>query len=403
MRTAASLLACALLGVPLIAGSASVRAEGAVNQVDLIPTERAAWSPKNLGIGVTSMLGGWNYWYTVREISVETVPSNADLRLYYIRSNFQKRFEQSHTPALVKIPPRVDMTYKDAVKFHAIADGYLAQEVSYDAQKVPDHVVLQLHVLPNSLVSLSHTELAGRTSLTMRTTEQPDVRMSKNTSLKGFQIALTKTAVKLEGKPPAGGGHVTGLAALQLGEDAIIRVETDAGDLEVRSRQSFDAVQSQYVYVFDIVPPGTAAPSDGQVRARLDALAFAPDANCDDRFAAVLREKLGDAALTDAFRPSGELTDMYQRQAMLRLGRYHEGTVKTDTGETLRTGSSLELALAMQSAARVKGYLALLAALAQSEPQPADALRTLIAPTLSPADFSPVYDAGQAARRDCHR
>jgi len=77
--------------------------------------------------------------------------------------------------------------------------------------------------------------------------------------------------------------------------------------------------------------------------------------------------------------------------------------VKTDTGETLRTGSSLELALAMQSAARVKGYLALLAALAQSEPQPADALRTLIAPTLSPGDFSPVYDAGQAARRDCHR
>jgi len=380
-----------------------VRAEGAVNQVDLIPTERAAWSPKNLGIGVTSMLGGWNYWYTVREISVETVPTNADLRLYYIRSNFQKRFEQSHTPALVKIPPRVDMTYKDAVKFHAIADGYLAQEVSYDAQKVPDHVVLQLQVLPNSLVSLSHTELAGRTSLTMRTTEQPDVRMSKNTSLKGFQIALTKTAVKLAGKPPAGGGHVTGLAAIQLGEDAVVRVETDAGDLEVRSRQSFDAVQSQYVYVFDIVPPGTAAPSDGQVRARLDALGFTPDANCDDRFAAVLREKLGDAALTDAFRPSGELTDMYQREAMLRLGRYHEGTVKTDTGETLRTGSSLELALAMQSAARVKGYLALLAALAQSEPQPADALRTLIAPTLSPADFSPVYDAGQAARRDCHR
>jgi len=73
----------------------------------------------------------------------------------------------------------------------------------------------------------------------MRTTEQPDVRMSKNTRSRAFQIALTKTAVKLEGKPPAGGGHVTGLAALQLGEDAIIRVETDAGDLEVRSRQSF--------------------------------------------------------------------------------------------------------------------------------------------------------------------
>ena len=380
-----------------------MRAEGTVNKIDLIPTERASWSPKNLGIGLTSVLGGWNYWYAEREVSVETVPATADLRCYYIRSNFQKRFEQSQSPALVKLPPRVDMTYKDAVKFSAIADGYLAQEVSYDAQKVPDHVVLQLQVLPNSLVFLGHTELAGRTSLILRTTQQPDVRMSKNTSLKGFQIALTKTAVKLEGKPPAGGGHVAGLAAIQLGEDAIVRVETDAGDLEVRSRQSYDAVQQQYVYVFDIVPPGTVAPSDGQVRARFDALSFNPDASCDDRFAAVLREKLGDAQLADAFRPSGELTDMYQREAMLRLGRFHEGTVKTDTGDTLHTGSSLELALAMQSAARVKGYLALLGAFAQSEPQPADALRTLIAPALSSGDFAPAYDAAQAARKDCHR
>jgi hypothetical protein len=403
MRTVPTLFACVLLGVPLIAGSASVRAEDTVNHVDLIPAERAAWSPKNLGIGLSSVLGGWNYWYAEREISVETVPSDAHLRLYYIRSNFQKRFEESRSPALVKIPPRVDMTYKDAVKFHAITDGYLAQEVSYDAQKVPDHVVLQLQVLPNSLVFLGHTELAGRTSLTLRTTEQPDVRMSKNTSLKGFQIALTKTAVKLEGKPPTAGGHLTGIDAIQLGEDSIVRVGTDSNDLEVRSRQSFDAVQQQYVYVFDIVPPGSAAPTEGQIRAQLDALSFSPDATCDDRFASALREKLGDAELADAFRPSGELADLYRREAMLRLGRFQQGTVRTDTGETLRTGSSLELALAMQSAARVKGYLALLGAFARTESQPADTLRTLVAPTRSSAEFAPAYEAAETARKDCHR
>ncbi|MFI5316786.1 MAG: hypothetical protein ACHQ6T_13890, partial [Myxococcota bacterium] len=295
-----------------------------------------------------------------------------------------------------------DMTYKDAVKFHAIADGYLAQEVSYDAQKVPDHVVLQLEVLPNSLVFLGHTELAGRTSLILRTTQPPDVRMSKNTSIRGFQIALTKTALKLDGKPQ-GGGHVTGLDAIQLGEDAIVRVETDAQDLEVRSRQSYDAVQQQHVYVFDIVQPGTAAPSDGQIRARLDALAFTPDASCDDRFSAALRERIGDASLADAFRPSGELSDTYRREAMLRLGRFQQGTVHTDTGETLRTGSSLELALAMQSAARVKGYLALLGAFARTEPEPENALRSLIAPAQSSADFAPAYQAAEAARKDCHR
>jgi hypothetical protein len=171
----------------------------------------------------------------------------------------------------------------------------------------------------------------------------------------------------------------------------------------VRSRQTYDAIQSQHVYVFDIVAPGTAAPSDGQIRARLDSLPWAPDERCDDRFGQVLREKIGDAELADAFRPSGELTDVYRKEAMLRLGRYHEGTVKTDAGETLRTGSPLELALALQSAPRVKGYLALLGALARTEPAPADALRTLVAPTRTSADFAPTFSAAEATRQDCHR
>ena len=391
-----------LLCIPLVAGTASVRADGAPNKVDLIPTERAAWSPKNVGIGVSSLFGGWGYWYTEREISVETVPAVADLDLYYIRSNFQKRFERTQSPAIVKLPARADMTYKDAVKFHAIANGYLAEEQSYDAQKVPDKVVIQLHVLPNSLVFLGHTEFAGRTSLTLRTTEQPEVRMSKNTSVQGFQIALTRTAVKLEGKPPGPGGHIAGVDALQVAEDAILRVQTDSPDLEVRSRQIFDAVQGQYVYVFDIVAPGSRAPTDQQVRARLEGLPFAPS-SCDDRYASVLREKLGDAELADAFRPSGELADLYRREAMLRLGRFHEGTVQTDSGETLHTGSSLELALAMQSAPRVKGFLALLGALARSEPVPADGMRTLVAPGRSPADFAQIYAAAESTRSDCHR
>ena len=406
MRTGPSLLACVLLGIPLVAGSASVRAEnsaGTLNHVDLIPTESAAWSPKNIGIGVTSVLGGWNYWYAKREIQVETVPSNASLKLYYIRSNFQKAFEQSTSPALVKIPPRVDMTYKDAVRFSAMADGYLAQDLSWDAQKVPDKVVIQLQVLPNALVFLGHTEFGGRTSLTLKTTEQPDVRMSKNTSVRGFQIALTKTAVKVEAKSQKGSGHVTAIDAIQVGEDTMIRVETDSPDVEVRSRQGYDAVSSQHVYTFDVVAPGTAAPSDGQIRARLDSLPFAPDEHCDDRYGAVLREKIGDAELADAFRPSGELTDLYRKEAMLRLGRSNQGSVRTDAGETLRTGNPLELALALQSAPRVKGYLALLGALARTEPAPSDALRSLVAPAQSSAEFGPTWDAAEAARKDCHR
>lgn len=403
MRTASSLLGCTALLASLVAGAMRVRAEGtAPNNIDLIPTERAAWTPKNMAIGVTSVLGGWKYWYEDRKITVETVPAEAELSLYYLRSNFQKKFERTESPAIVTLPPRVDMTERDAVKFHAFANGYLAGEESYDAQKVPDKVVITLHALPNNLVFLGHTELAGRTSLVMRTTEQPEVRLSKNTSLVGFQVALTKTAVKLEGKPPKGGGHLASLEALQIGEDAIVRVGTDASDVEVRSRQSFDPVQQQYVYVFDIVPKGAVAPSDGQIRAQLEALPFAPGA-CDERYAAVLRDKVGDAELADALRPSGELADLYRREAMLRLGRFKEGTVRTDAGETLHTGNPLELALAMQSAARVDGYLALLGALARSEPQPANALRSLVAPARSPEEFEPIYAEVETARKSCHR
>ena len=403
MRTARSPLGCAALVFSLVAGAWLVRAEGAPHDVELIPTERAAWTPKNMAIGVTSVLGGWKYWYEDRKIAVETVPAEAELSLYYLRSNFQKRFERAESPAVVTLPPRVDMTERDAVKFHAFANGYLAEERSFEAQKVPDKVVIELHALPNNLVFLGHTELAGRTSLIMRTTEQPEVRMSKNTSLVGFQVALTKTAMKLEGKPPKGGGHVASLDAVQVGEDAIVRIGTDAADLEVRSKQSFDPVRQQYVYVFDIVSPGATAPSDAQIRAQLDALAFAPNTGCDQRYAAVLREQVGDSELADAFRPSGELADLYRREAMMRLGRFQEGTVKTDAGETLHTGSSLELALALQSAPRVDGYLALLGAFARSEPQPDNALRSLVAPARSPADFEPIYAAAESARKDCHR
>ena len=402
MRTARSLLGCAAVLIPLVAGAIFVRAESAPHEVDLVPNERAAWTPKNMAIGVSSVLGGWKYWYEDRKIQVETVPAEAELSLYYLRSNFQKKFERAESPATVTLPPRVDMTERDAVKFHAFANGYLAAEQSFDAQKVPDRVVLELHALPNNLVFMGHTELAGRTTLTIRTTEQPEVRMSKNTSLVGFQIALTKTAMKLEGKPPTGGGHLKSLDAVQVGEDAIVRVGTDAGNLEVRSKQSFDPVRQQYAYVFDIVTPGAVAPSDAQIRATLDGLPFTPSA-CDQRYAAVLRDKVGDAELADAFRPSGELADLYRKEAMMRLGRFQQGTVKTDAGETLHTGSSLELALAMQSAARVDGYLALLGALARSEPQPANALRSLVAPGRTPDDFDPIYDAAENARKDCHR
>lgn len=402
MKTAGLLLAFALLCLPLAAVSAGPSGDGSSpGVVDLIPTDRAAWTPKNVFVGVSTMFGGYNYWYAERVVQVETVPPDAVLGLYYLRQNFQKRFVQAQAPTSVKLPPRADTTPKDAVKFHATANGYLAQDLSFDSRDVPDRVTITLHALPNSLVFLGQTSFAGRTSITLRTTEQPEVRLTKSARTNGFTMALSKTALKLDGPVSGSGARLKSIDATQVGEDAMVRVETDAPDIEVRSKQSFDPVSSNYVSVFDLVRPGTTAPSDAEIRAAVESVPFSPDADCDARYAAVLRAKVGDSAIADAFRPSGEIADLYRREAMLRLGRFKQGTVRTEAGETLHTGNPLELALAMQSAGTVDGYLALLGALARTESSPAESLRTLVAPQLSAAEFAPVVEAADAAR--CHR
>ncbi len=403
MRTAGILFASVLLCSPLVAVSAAPPQDAVPKVVDLIPAERAAWTPKNVLVGISGVFGGWSYWYAERTIEVETVPPDAVLGLYYLRQNFQKRFERTAAPATVLLPARADTTGKDAVRIHATANGYLAKDVSFDSRDVPKRVTITLSALPNSLVFLGQTSFAGRTTLTLRTTEQPEVRLSKTSRSSGFTIALTRTALKLEGTVSGTGARLKSIDATQVGEDAVVRVETDGPDVEVRSKQSFDPVSSQYLSVFDLVRPGTTAPSDAEIRARLESVSFAPNTACDARYAEVLRARLGEAAIADALRASGGITDLYRREAMLRLGRFRDGAVRTEAGETLRTGSSLELALALQSAATVDGYLSLLGALARSEPQPVDALRSLVAPQLPAAEFAPVYQAAEDARAACHR
>ena len=82
---------------------------------------------------------------------------------------------------------------------------------------------------------------------------------------------------------------------------------------------------------------------------------------------------------------------------MKRLGRLERGSVKTLSGESLRTGSPLELEMALQTGAQVKGYLGLLGAFARTQPDPALALRSLIAPELPADEFAPIYAEAEAA------
>lgn len=383
--------------VCLLTGSASGQGEVPLEDVDLIP-ERAAWGLRNVGVGFASFLGGWRYWYGERATVIRTVPAETQLGLYYIRSNFQKRYERVPAPARVSLPARVHTTEKDAVRIRVFADGYLVKELSYTSRALPDELLVELDPLPNNLVFFGHTHLANRTTLTLRTSEEPDLRINKRRGAPGFNLALAKTANKLDADFALRGGHVERLAVAQVGEDLVAGVALTDPDLEVRSKSRHDRVRNEFVYILDIVKKGQRAPSHAQIAERLATLPHDYERACNDRFEAALRDGLDPEDVARAFRANGGIGDLLRRQAMIQLGRRAQGRVRTRGGDQFRTGSPIELELALQAAAEVRGYFALLDSLARDEGDAPIALRSLIAPELSPDEFEPIY---AAARRAC--
>ena len=73
-----------------------------VATIDLVPKDAPKWSPNNLFAPITGFFyGGPGYWYDRRVVEIETTPPGAVLDLFYVRRNFQKRYEQSDAPTRV--------------------------------------------------------------------------------------------------------------------------------------------------------------------------------------------------------------------------------------------------------------------------------------------------------------
>jgi hypothetical protein len=189
----------------------------------------------------------------------------------------------------------------------------------------------------------------------------------------------------------------------QIGEDLIVRVETIDPEVEVRSKSSYDAIREEHLFVLDLTKAGTTTHTPAQIRRDIARVEFSPSDPCEAKFEGALREVLEPERLARAFRNSGTHAHLYQREAMLARGRLDHGQVRTLEGERFRTGSSLELEVALQSGPRIEGYLALLGAYARSQKEPATVLRSLIAPDLSAAAFEPLHGAAEAERRECRR
>lgn len=396
MRATAALLVCLLLapGVP-----ATERRD----EIDLVPEEPANWTPANLLIAFTALLGGWSYWYGERYLTVETVPSGALLRCYYIRANFQKRFETGTAPARLRLPQRAQTTRRDHVTIRVSADGYASKEVTVGARLRDSRLVIRLDPLPNALVSLGHAHIANRSTLTLVTTEEPEIRVSRLRASNGFLLTLTRTASKLETPPAFSGGHVRTVEVSQVGEDLLLRVATSSAGLELRSRQSYDAVRKRHFSVLDLVPEGELAPTPEEIRRRIEVAGARPPDRCSLVFEDSLREKLDAAGTARRYRTAATLATLYRYEAMRQLGHRARGRVEMLDGRSLRTGSPLELELALQRSLEVKGYLALLDAVSRREPEPELVLRSLVAPALSARIFHAAYVAAEAARRACLR
>jgi hypothetical protein len=402
LPTARRSLALISLSLLVLAGAASAET------IRLIPDDRAGFRGRNLFAWLRP-----GYSYGERHIDVTTTPPGATLDLFYVRSNFQKRYEQSAAPVRVVLPRRVEAGPRDAVNIRAFIDGYRQQEVSIRISSLQDDVHIDLEPLPNRLEAVSHTYLAGRASLAFLTKEALTVQVQEVEG--GFRVILSETA-----RGPELGAAFEGLRspllksveALQLGEDLLVRATlpprvsvAKGGDYQLRRRQSRDELRNLWVYHVDMVPGDGGAAAVTRARGALAEIGAGDVSGCTRRFDDGLRESLEPAALARALAPRGSFTDPYLRTAMKRLGEVSPGgRIPMRDGSSLDPASAIELTAAMSQPADALGYLALLRSFV-SRLEPAadrgDTLRGLVAPEVDPTSWAAISEGAERSERQC--
>jgi hypothetical protein len=391
----------ALVLLPFVLALAAATAS--VPTVDMVPEDRASWRPRNL---FAWLRPGHNF--DERSILVETSPADAMLDLFYVRSNFQKRYEQTEAPARVLLPPRVDAGPRDALVVRAFREGFRQKEVSVRIQSNQDHVVLALEPLPNTLIAASHVYLAGRASLAFLAKESLTVRVQNGDE--GFNVILAETALAKEVEPALAGMTsplVRSVESLQLGEDLLVQVEMppqQRAAYELRSRQMRDELRDLYVYSVELIPNDGGVESVRRAREALARIKASDTTGCARAFDDALRQQLDPAALARALAPRGAFTDPYLRAAMKRLAEVSPGERIEMTDGSSYTGSSLELAAAMSQAAQARGYLALLRAFVRELEVPAnrlDTLRGLVAPESGAQAFADEFANAERRESSC--
>ena len=374
----------------------------AEQRIELIPDERAGWSPSSLFTFARPD------YHSERTLRIETTPPGAKLDLFYVRAGFQKRYEKAEsTPVTVVLPTRAAAGKRDRVEIRAVADGYRLESVSVPVRSSQNAVMIDLRPLDNTLAAVSHIYFADRASLTFLTKAPAQVRLQKGAE--GFTIVLGQTAEDARAAAVLAGVHNPYIAKIesnQLGEDLLVQVKLapglDANALGSRSRESRDDARGLNRYTIDFNPSGAA--SVDRARNALGQLGAGDVSGCSARFDEALRNRLDPTELSRALAPRGEFTDPYVRTALRRLGEVSGGTIHMEDGTSYRASVPLELSAAASQAASAKGFLALLRAWVRTLEAPEQreaALRSLVAPELDPAKFTSALGAADAAERSC--
>lgn len=400
----------AAVGVPWAGAEEEVVEEvEEVEVIDMSPADRVGWSLRNVVAPLTSIFrGGPSYYYKQREIQVDTTPSGGWVDLFYVRSSFQKRFEQAQAPVTVLLPPRIHAGKRDSLTIRAFREGFRQKSVTIPMASRRDRVVINLEPLPNLLKAVGHRYFAGRSTLVFMTTESPTFRVQEKTG--GFTLILSETAKTAEAAASISGVNspmLKGAKSQQLGEDLVVKVQF-RGDLEVelRSKLEHDGARDLYAFSLDILPASGSGESVAAALAALAKLETKDVTGCGAGFDGELHSllKLGD--LSRALTPRGAFTDPYLRAAMRRLGEIspNGGLVEFGPGTAYRPTIPIELEAALSQAAEAQGFLALLRRFVFELEEPEhrrETLRGLIAPELDPVSFGVIMDQAEEVEQAC--
>jgi hypothetical protein len=376
----------------------------AAQRIVLKPEDRAGWSP-------TQIFGSMRPdYHEDRTLEIDTSPPGATLDLFYVRASFQKRYEQAEAPVILELPTRAQAGKRDSITIRAFLPGHKIETRHIPVKGSDERLMIELSPLDNSLVSVAHTYFAGRAGLSMLLKTPATVRVQKAEG--GFSLILAQTA----GEPGAE-AVLAGLRsplmksaeAQQLGEDLLVKVQLapglTGGDFELRSREQEDPVRGLHRFTVDMIPRGQRDAGIARARDALGQIGTGDVTGCAATFDVALRRVLDREALARALAPRGDFTDPYLRAALRRLGEVSPGgAIVLEDGARYRPGVPLELAAAASQAASARGYLALLrrwVALLEPPEYREEALRSLVAPEMEPADFARTLARARAAETGC--